>query len=67
MERAALCDDPHDLWIKQCIAPKSMDMIVRYITQELSGVDNYVDDLLAPAHDAKDVAAALTTEVGSVW
>ena len=41
------------------IAPKFMDMIVQYITQGFSGVDNYADDLLTPAHDAEDVAAEM--------
>ena len=31
------------------IAPKFMDIIVRWLTQEFAGVDNYIDDLLTPS------------------
>ena len=41
------------------IAPKFMDMIVRWVTRKWPGVDNYVDDILAPAQIREAVAAEL--------
>ena len=41
------------------IAPKFMNMIVRWITRGMPAVDNYVDDLKAPRKDCPDVASKL--------
>ncbi|XP_065189616.1 uncharacterized protein LOC135820229 [Sycon ciliatum] len=39
------------------IAPKFMDVIVRWVTQPWPEVDNYVDDVLTPADEREDVVA----------
>ncbi|XP_065182720.1 uncharacterized protein LOC135813558 [Sycon ciliatum] len=39
------------------VAPKFMDIIVRWVTREFPAVDNYVDDLMTPAAEADAVAA----------
>ena len=41
------------------VAPKVMDVVVRWITQDFPGVDNYVDDVLAPVASAESVATKL--------
>ena len=41
------------------IAPKFMDIIVRWVTRRWPDVDNYVDDVLTPAEKRKAVAAEL--------
>lgn len=41
------------------IAPKIMDVIVRWVTREFVGVDNYIDDLLSPSDCAGQLAARL--------
>ena len=39
------------------IAPKFMDIIVRWVTRVFPAVDNYVDDVMTPASDADALAA----------
>ena len=41
------------------IAPKFMDIIVRWLTQEFVGVDNYIDDLLTPSAVTSQVSEKL--------
>ena len=41
------------------VAPKFMDMIVRWTTHPFRGVDNYIDDLRVPAALSERVAARL--------
>ena len=41
------------------IAPKFMDIIVRWVTREFPEVDNYVDDVMTPLCDADAVAAKM--------
>ncbi|XP_065190714.1 uncharacterized protein LOC135821644 [Sycon ciliatum] len=41
------------------IAPKVMDAIVRWVTKDFPATDNYVDDILTPRHQTKELAASL--------
>ena len=41
------------------IAPRFMDIIIRWVTRRWSDVDNFVDDIRAPATDCPAVAAEL--------
>ena len=41
------------------VAPKFMDIIVRWVTREFPAVDNYVDDVMTPASDADALAACM--------
>ena len=42
-----------------CVAPKFLDMIVKWVTRKFVGVDNYVDDLLVPTELVDCVSAEL--------
>ena len=41
------------------VAPKLMDVVIRWITQRFSQVDNYVDDIVTPTTTASAVAGRL--------
>ena len=41
------------------VAPKFMDIIVRWVTRIFPAVDNYVDDVMTPASDAAALAASM--------
>ena len=41
------------------VAPKIMDVVVKYVTQVFDNVDNYYDDLLVPTESVDAVAARL--------
>lgn len=42
-----------------CIAPKFMDIIVRWVTRNFQAVDKYVDDMMMPECDTDAVVARL--------
>ena len=42
-----------------CIAPKFMDVIIKWVVRKFPDVENYVDDLLVPTHLVEEVAAEL--------
>lgn len=41
------------------VAPKFMDIIVKYVLRDYADTDNYVDDLFVPKRDQKEVEARL--------
>ena len=41
------------------IAPKFMDIIIKWILRKFDGVDNYIDDILTPKVSSAEVAAEL--------
>jgi len=42
------------------VAPKAMDLIVKWVTRDIPAVDNYVDDLYVPDSRTSDVTAKMS-------